>query len=50
MRLVKARDGARGPVDLGFARTEAKRRKSNFEARLCLNSKKDIHSDVLFAI
>ena len=48
---LRARDVARGPGDLGFATTEAKRRHRTFEARMCLdNTKKDIHSDILFVL
>ncbi len=47
----RARDGAQRPGDVGFAPTEAKRRHRTFEARMCLdNTKKDIHSDILFVL
>ena len=42
--FVRARDGAQGPGDLGFAPTGVERRPRTFEARMCLdNTKKDIH-------
>ena len=38
--VVRAIDGARGPGDLGFAPTETKCRRSNFEPRMGLVQKK----------
>ncbi len=35
------RDGVRGPVDLGIARTKAERRRLNFEHRIVLETKKE---------
>ena len=44
----RARDGAQGPVDLGFARTGVERRYSNLRALAGLvSNKKDILPDVL---
>ena len=37
----RARDGARGPGDLGFARTEAERRRLNLRALAGLEKNKD---------
>ena len=41
---MRARDGARGPGDLGFARTEAKRRQSNLRALSGLETTKKVIS------
>lgn len=39
---IRARDGARRPGDVGFARTEAERRHRTFEHRMCSNIVKEV--------
>ena len=46
--VLKARDGARGPGDLGFAPTGAKRRHRTSSPGLGSKTKKDIQLDILF--
>ena len=45
---MRARDGARGPVDLGSARTGAERRRSNFEPRRGSKNKRVSNDTLLF--